>query len=243
MDERRLHESLRRLPEMPAGEHFTAEVLARVERLERRRAGRRAGAGDRRSLLVTLAMAGAVGALTVGVGLELGRRDEPARPAVGRPDVAMRTDATPEPVPRPPAASAEAGARPPAPTVTTRTTAAAAPAAGAAGPARLASAGLASLPPEAPAGSDGPGSPEGDALGRTDALARLARLRSERTLLAARLAELRQALPPEEPPVVLLGGDERFELVFDLGRAAAPPPAGRARPAGQRPDDLVPRRL
>ncbi|HEX6201418.1 MAG TPA: hypothetical protein VF100_00360, partial [Thermoanaerobaculia bacterium] len=50
--------------------------------------------------------------------------------------------------------------------------------------------------------------------------------------LARRLAAFRSELPPAEAPVVLLGGDEGFDLVFDLGRWAAP--AG-AVPAAVRP--------
>lgn len=63
---------------------------------------------------------------------------------------------------------------------------------------------------------------------------RLARLRAEREALERRLVAFRRELPPAEPPVVLLGGDEGLELVFDLGRWAAPPAgeaAGAVRPA------------
>jgi hypothetical protein len=75
----------------------------------------------------------------------------------------------------------------------------------------------------------------GGAAAVLPAAERLARLRAERESLERRLVAFRSELPPAEPPVVLLGGDEGLELVFDLARWAAPPPAaeasGAARPA------------
>lgn len=72
-------------------------------------------------------------------------------------------------------------------------------------------------------------------LAALPAAERLARLRAERESLARRLAAFRNEVPPAEPPVVLLASDEGLELVFDLARWAAPPPAaeaaGAARPA------------
>jgi hypothetical protein len=77
--------------------------------------------------------------------------------------------------------------------------------------------------------------PAGVDLSALPAAERLARLRAERESLELRLAAFRSELPPAEPPVVLLGGDEGLELVFDLARWAAPPPAteaaGATRPA------------
>jgi hypothetical protein len=70
--------------------------------------------------------------------------------------------------------------------------------------------------------------PAGDALAALPAGQRLARLRAERESLERRLVAFRRELPPAEPPVVLLAGDEGLELVFDLGRWAAAPPAGEA---------------
>lgn len=67
-----------------------------------------------------------------------------------------------------------------------------------------------------------------DSLAALPAAERLVRLRAEREALERRLVAFRRELPPAEPPVVLLGGDEGLELVFDLGRWAAAPPAGEA---------------
>jgi hypothetical protein len=78
-------------------------------------------------------------------------------------------------------------------------------------------------------------SPAGGPAGADPAVERLARLRAERERLERRLVAFRRELPPAEPPVVLLDGGEGFDLVFDLGRWAALPPAGdpsgSARPA------------
>lgn len=86
-----------------------------------------------------------------------------------------------------------------------------------------------------PAGARPPGDATGEAtLAAAPAAVRLARLREERERLALHLAAFRSAVPPAEPPVVVLGGDEGLELVFDLGRWAAQAPAatsGAARPA------------
>jgi hypothetical protein len=70
--------------------------------------------------------------------------------------------------------------------------------------------------------------PAGDALAALPAAQRLARLRAERESLERRLVAFRRDLPPAEPPVVLLAGDDGLDLVFDLGRWAAAPPAGEA---------------
>lgn len=70
--------------------------------------------------------------------------------------------------------------------------------------------------------------PAGFDLSALPAAQRLARLRAERESLERRLVAFRRELPPAEPPVVLLAGDEGLELVFDLGRWAAAPPAGEA---------------
>ncbi|HEX2253087.1 MAG TPA: hypothetical protein VHQ65_07460, partial [Thermoanaerobaculia bacterium] len=63
---------------------------------------------------------------------------------------------------------------------------------------------------------------------------RLARLRRERERLLSELAALRQAVPAQRPPELLLGGDETFELVLDLqaaGRETLGAPAGGYQPA------------
>jgi len=230
MDEARLRESLRHLPEARPSEDFTAEVLARLEALERRRSERRPRSRGRLGALVTVAATGL--AVAIGVGSDRGPAPEertaaptaasvPAPPTAVtlRPQVARPSTAGPAVAAAPAPAPAEVLAVPPA----------VAP--------RDATSRFFDPPPRAAAPAPPP------ALDREAALARLAGLRRERDLLAGNVAELRQALPPEEPPVVVLGGDDRFELVFDLGRVTAAPPSGGARPAVHRPDDGVPRRL
>ena len=242
MDEARLRESLRHLPEARPSEDFTAEVLARLEALERRRSERRPRSRGRLGALVTVAATGL--AVAIGMGSDRGPAPEertaaPTAASVPAPPTAVTR--RPE-VARPSTAGPAVAAAPaPAPAEVLAEVLAEAPAVPPAVPPAVAPRDAASRffdpPPRAAAPAPRP------ALDREAALTRLAGLRRERDRLAGNVAELRQALPPEEPPVVVLGGDDRFELVFDLGRVTAAPPSGGARPAVHRPDDGVPRRL
>lgn len=323
MDDRELRASLRRLPEARPDEVFTAEVLARVERDERRRAAaggvahRRGGAGPRwRPTLMAAALATglvAAGLWSAGGGWRAirGEREEVA--AVAVPDSAARRV---EPAR---AGGGEGGASSAAgderlgegdrghraggdevtpavaadrqidesggSTIRGGSEAAEDMAAGASTegavptPARRGSSAVAgTVSPQRPASQRPPladgvlderahvgafagerpsieppaaPSPASDFFAAPPAVAlpaaeRLARLREEREQLERRLAAFRSELPPAEPPVVLLGGEEGFDLVFDLGRWAAPPPAG-AVPAAARPavhsTDPPPRRF
>ena len=278
MDDRELRASLRRLPEARPGEAFTAEVLARVERDERRRAAAggvaagRAGAGPR--WRATLLAAGLAVALVAAAALwspgggwwrgsggkgedvaqvgtdhstsrsrqaveaELGesatsaegegeRPDEESRGRRGDGDEGDGMSGSPSsggPVspqqlalhqtPLAEGVSAETASDGPA----LHDPLASAPAV------------AAELPPTVSPGADFFAAPPSD----LPAAERLARLREERERLERRLAAFRSELPPAEPPVVLLGADEGFDLVFDLGRWAAAPPAGSA-PGAARP--------
>ncbi len=222
MNDQHLSESLRRLPEARAGAGFTARVLARLDEAAPRPEADAAG-GWPRLVAVAAAAGGVVLLLSVGVW-----DPRPAAVPVGRPDAAPaavpRAATAPEPdgldAPADPAAAPRIARRAPAPRPT-------------AAPQR-------SRPAASARTADGP--PAGGAIPAATAAARLAELRAEHDRLAARLAALRADLPPDRPPVVLLGGSDDFELVLDLGRTA--PGAGDAglRPAAS-PGATLPRHL
>jgi hypothetical protein len=269
MEEHELRESLRRLPDARPGAEFTAEVLARVERDERRHAaGDGRGARDRvpggaSRWRPTLLVAGLAAALVAAAGLwqppagggrlgggggevvapetagaeRLGEGGGQAVGGEGAASVEAVTEGLDEVAPHArgelaDTAVAAAGAGE-APAVASS----GAPE-GASGVAPDGAAGAA--PPAAGTFADAdavtalPGAdffappPAAADLAALPAAARLARLRTERESLERRLAAFRRELPPAEPPVVLLGGDDGFDLVFDLARWAAPPPAGDA---------------
>ncbi len=69
--------------------------------------------------------------------------------------------------------------------------------------------------------------------------ARLQRIEVERARLSAELQELKRMADTDEP-VIYLGGDDRVDLVLDVGRLARrreSGPAPRVEPAAYHPDD------
>lgn len=216
MDDRRLDESLRRLPEARAGEGFTAALMARLDAGD----AEAAPAASWWTPLPRLAATAAVLLMAVAFGFWIalpsptvsGGGDTPATAATTAPaDTGPATEPAAARVATRSADDAPAAATPttgdPSPPVRRPAPATAQPAA--AQPAALASDRATDL--------------DREAAGR-----RLAELRRERERLVSDLATLAAA----ERPTVVLGGDETVELVLDFAE-----PGYGVRPAAYRPND------
>ncbi|HMB55091.1 MAG TPA: hypothetical protein VKU40_17365 [Thermoanaerobaculia bacterium] len=211
MDDRRLDESLRRLPEARAGEGFTAAVMARLDAGD----AETAPAASWWAPLPRLAATAAVLLVAVAFGFWIALPSPTAPGGGDTPATAATTaPADAEPATEPVATRVPTRSADDAPATATPTTDDPSPPARRTAPATAQPAVLA---------SDRATDLDREAAGR-----RLAELRRERERLVSDLATLAAA----ERPTVVLGGDETVELVLDFAE-----PGYGVRPAAYRPND------